>query len=68
MSRELAVKHPSVEDIAKAAEKLELGPEVETDAAHPARWWQREGRVLVDQKASKTEIVRDVATELNKKQ
>lgn len=68
VSRELAVKHPSAEDVAKAAKKLELDPEVEADAAHPSRWWQQEGRVLVKQAAGKTEIVRDVATELNKKQ
>jgi len=66
--RENAVKNPSVEDVAKAAKKLELDPEVEADAAHPSRWWQREGRVLVKQADSKTVIVRDVAAELNKKQ
>lgn len=68
VSRQLAVKNPSVDDVAAAAKKLELDPEVEADAAHPSRWWKQEGRVLVAQQGSKTEIVRDVATELNKKQ
>ncbi|MFO8133379.1 MAG: signal recognition particle subunit SRP19/SEC65 family protein [Thermoplasmatota archaeon] len=66
--RDMAVKNPSVDDVAAAARKLQLDPEVDADAAHPSRWWQREGRVLVEQQGSKTGIVRDVAAELNKKQ
>ncbi len=66
--RESAVKNPSVGDVAKAAKKLDLDPEVEETAAHPSRWWREEGRVLVRQAASKTDIVRDIATELDKKQ
>ena len=65
---DVAVKNPTVEDIAAAAKKLDLSPEVEENAAHPSRWWAQEGRVLVEQAGSKTEILRDVAAELNKKQ
>lgn len=68
MPRELAVKSPSVKDIAAAAKKLNFEPEVEVDAAHPSRWWKQEGRVLVKQVGSKTEILHDIANELNKKQ
>jgi signal recognition particle subunit SRP19 len=68
VARDVAVKNPSVEDIVAAAKKLDLSPEVEKTAAHPSRWWEQEGRVMVEQAGSKTEILWDIAAELNKKQ
>ncbi len=58
--KELAVKHPTIDEIYRAAKKLGLNP-VKEEKAHPKRWWRKEGRILVDKKGRKTEIIRKIA-------
>jgi len=52
-----AVEKPNVEDIAKAAKSLGLNPAIEKNSAHPSHPWQKEGRILVDKKDSKSKIL-----------
>ncbi|MCD6480813.1 MAG: signal recognition particle protein Srp19 [Thermoplasmata archaeon] len=59
--KELAVKNPTVEDILQAAKKLGLAAVKEEKAAYPARWWRKEGRVLVGKKFSKTATIKQIA-------
>lgn len=60
LPKNLAVNEPNVEEIYKAAKKLGLNP-IKEEKAYPSRWWRREGRILVDKKESKMEIMRKVA-------
>jgi len=60
VAREMAVSHPSVDAIYKAAQKLGLNPRIEKKS-YPSRWWKKEGCILVERKKSKTEILQDVA-------
>jgi signal recognition particle subunit SRP19 len=62
--QDLAIEDPDAEAIAEAAADLRLNPVLERDAAHPARWWQGSGRVLVDLRGSKAVLLRQVAQEL----
>lgn len=62
--KNLAVENPKVESIAKAAKSLDLKPKIEKEAAHPVRHWKNEGRVIVEQKGTKQEIVKNVAKKL----
>ncbi len=62
----LAVKNPSAESIFKIAEKLGLDPILQREKHHPARWFYREGRVLVKRVDKKTNILRAIAEELRR--
>ncbi len=58
--KELAIKNPTVDEIFKAAKKLGLNP-IKEEKAYPSRWWRKEGKVLVDKKGRKLEIIRKIA-------
>ena len=62
----LATQNPTIEEIAKAAKKLKLNPKIEPNKAHPSKWWHPNGRVLVQAKANKTKIIRQIAIILKK--
>ncbi len=60
ISKEMAFKNPSIDEIFNAAKKLGLNP-VKENKAYPGRWWRKEGRVLVEKKFSKMETIRKIA-------
>ncbi len=64
--KKLATSAPSVEDVAKAAKRLKLNPKIEQNKAYPSHWWRKNGRVLVQAKARKTKIIRQVAIVIKK--
>ncbi len=66
LSMKDAVKSPALKEIEKAAQELNLNPVVEADKAHPKSWWVVSGRVLVDKKAPKSIIAKQIAQRINK--
>jgi len=60
VAKSIAVSNPTIEEIFKAAKKLGLNP-VKEEKAHPARWWRKEGRILVEKKEKKAEIIKKIA-------
>lgn len=64
VAKELAVRNPSAEELAKAALALKLQPVLEKGRAHPARPWDKAGRVLVDVRGEKMALVRQLAEKL----
>jgi len=56
----MAVSNPSIDEIFKAAKKLGLNP-VKEEKAHPARWWRKEGCILIEKKGKKAEIIKKIA-------
>ncbi len=60
--RELAVKAPSAEEVARAAREAGYDAFVEDGVRYPRVWWLSEGRVVVEKKGkSKTKIIREIA-------
>jgi len=57
IAKKYAVPSPTLREISKAAKKLNLNPEVEKDKSYPSLWWESSGRVSVDKKMAKTEIL-----------
>lgn len=55
---------PKLEEIQRAAQKLDLQPEVRLELAYPAQSWQKTGMLLINKKGSKLECVRRIAKEL----
>jgi len=64
IARKHAVEKPNSENIAKAAKSLGLHPILEKNAAHPARRWKKEGRVLIEKKDSKSKLLMQIANRL----
>lgn len=61
MPKKYCVEKPTVTQLSKAAKAAGLNPIVEKKAAHPARQWKKEGRILVDKKRSKREILYQIS-------
>jgi signal recognition particle subunit SRP19 len=66
VSKKLAKSSPTVEDIEKAATKLGLNPVVEKDKSYPRFWFEKRGRVLVEKKMPKTELLKKIGKALPK--
>jgi len=64
--RSLAVKTPSLEEVAEAAKRAGYKVVIDEEAKHPAHWFDHTGRVLVYTEERKTEVVRKIAGELLK--
>lgn len=61
IARAKAVKSPKLLEIAEAARRLGLNPVLDEEKAYPSSWWEFSGRVLVDKRGSKTELLRQLA-------
>lgn len=61
ISKRSSVAEPTLTEIEKAALKLGLNPEVEKDKSYPKSWWEKSGRVLIDNSAPKTQLSRKIA-------
>ncbi|MGB3907284.1 MAG: signal recognition particle protein Srp19 [Methanomethylovorans sp.] len=61
ISKRSSVGEPTLDEIEKAALKLGLNPEVEKDKSYPRSWWEKSGRVLIDNIAPKTHLSRKIA-------
>ncbi|KAF5414098.1 MAG: Signal recognition particle 19 kDa protein [Candidatus Methanogaster sp.] len=65
VSRRSAVKSPRLDEIAEAARMLNLDCTLEEKKAHPAAWWEKQGRVLVKKTvAPKSSILREVCSKM----
>lgn len=62
--KEHSVKAPKVSEIKRAAENLGLHPEVEADRAHPARPFDRSGRVTIDNLGPKSALLDRIGAEI----
>ncbi|MHB8585424.1 MAG: signal recognition particle subunit SRP19/SEC65 family protein [Thermoplasmatota archaeon] len=58
---DLCVEEPTADEIARIVQGLRMKPILEKDIAHPSRWYDRSGRVLVDVRGSKSVLVRQIA-------
>jgi signal recognition particle subunit SRP19 len=68
VKKSLAIAQPTTELISKACQSLGLEHKVEEDKAYPGQWHHRKGRVLVDKKMSKSQLVLKVGERLVRSQ
>lgn len=64
VSQDLARETPKTRAIHKAAKKSGLSARIEENAHHPAFWWKQEGRVIVEWKGTKEELMKKIAQKL----
>lgn len=62
---ELAIKEPSLNNITKALKKLKLQYTVEKNKSFPGKWYDKSGRVLVENKVPKRETLKEIGIKLN---
>ncbi len=64
VSKKQAVDKPTIEEISKAAKSLGFNPKIEKNVSYPGRFWKKEGRILVDKKDTKSNILSKIASKL----
>ncbi|MBS3748394.1 MAG: signal recognition particle protein Srp19 [Candidatus Thermoplasmatota archaeon] len=57
LPKKQCLEKPTITELSKAAKAAGLSPSLEKGKSHPARPWKKEGRILVDKKGSKQEIL-----------
>jgi signal recognition particle subunit SRP19 len=48
ISKKNGVSSPRLSEISRAARKLDLKPENESDKSYPGLWWESTGRIVVE--------------------
>ena len=66
VSKELAVKDPTVNDIERALKRMGIEMTIERDKSYPGRWYEKSGRVLVESDENKLELLKDICEEITK--
>ncbi len=64
MPKGLALRGVKVDELYKAAEDLELNPELKPGAAFSKKPWDRTGSIIVDKAKSKTLITAELASRI----
>jgi Signal recognition particle 19 kDa protein len=66
ISKKSAVSKPEFDEIFKAAQVLGLAPFPESDKSYPKSWWEKSGRIMIDNTEAKTASARKIAAEIKK--
>ncbi|MEM3851797.1 MAG: signal recognition particle subunit SRP19/SEC65 family protein [Methanomassiliicoccales archaeon] len=66
VNRKTAIEAPTVQMMAEALKKLGYECEVDEGASYPARWYRKEGRVIVDAKEPKSHLLKKLCDEIKR--
>ena len=64
ISKEDAVKDPSMNEIEKALKRLGLSYNIDKERAYPGKWYEKSGRALVEWEGTKLELIREVSLKI----
>jgi signal recognition particle subunit SRP19 len=67
LPKALAVQNPTLDQIEKACASLGFNPVAERDAAYPSKWYGARGRVLIDDKGPKAQVLKQIAEKMKPK-
>jgi signal recognition particle subunit SRP19 len=59
-----AVEEPTVDDLCRVLQELNIEFKVELEKAFPSSWWRRRGRVLVECNLKKSDLLKTVCKAL----
>ncbi|PKK81239.1 MAG: signal recognition particle protein Srp19 [Thermoplasmata archaeon HGW-Thermoplasmata-2] len=62
--KSLAVQNPTLEQMEKACSSLGLNPVRESDKAYSSKWYGASGRILIDDKGPKAQIIKQIAEKI----
>jgi signal recognition particle subunit SRP19 len=63
--KKYAVSSPKLREISNASKKLGLNPQVENEKHYPKSWWESTGRIIIDKKMPKREILLKISNMIN---
>jgi signal recognition particle subunit SRP19 len=66
VQKSLAVQHPKIDEVKIAVEKLGLEHEFAPEAGYPKTPWLKAGRIMVEKKGSKEQVIVKIAKQLLK--
>ncbi len=66
VNRKDAVESPTVQMISDALKAIGVEHEIDGDAGFPSQWFRKEGRVFVDNKMSKRELLKAICDKMKK--
>ena len=66
ISKEDAVKEPTINEIERALKRLGLSHNVQKETAYPGKWYEKSGRVLVEWDKTKLQLIREISSEIKK--
>ena len=61
ISKEDAVKDPTMNEIERALKRLGLSYNIDKERAYPGKWYEKSGRALVEWEGTKLELIREVS-------
>ncbi|MBQ6100007.1 MAG: signal recognition particle subunit SRP19/SEC65 family protein [Methanobrevibacter sp.] len=64
VSKEIAVKEPSLSDIERALKRLGLQYSIQKERAYPGKWYEKSGRILVEWDKTKLELLKEVSLKI----
>ena len=66
ISKEHAIKDPSLNEIERALKRLGLSYTLDKEKSYPGKWYEHSGRVLVEWDKTKLELLLEVSLEIKK--
>lgn len=66
VNRKDAVESPTVQMISGALSAMGVEHEVDDSASYPSRWYRKEGRVFVDSRMRKRELLKSICEKMKK--
>jgi len=67
LPKNIAIQNPTIEEIEEAVKELKINYIVEKNKKYPRTWFKGSGRVLIEKKGKKMEIIRKIAFIINEK-
>ena len=64
ISKDMAVKDPTINEIERALKRLGFTYEIERDKAYPGKWYEKSGRVLVEYDNTKLELIKEISLKI----
>lgn len=66
IKKSCCIEKPDLERLSQVLKSMNLKFEIERDKKHPARWWENEGRILVETDMPKSELIEAIGSRLKK--
>ncbi|MDD5501868.1 MAG: signal recognition particle subunit SRP19/SEC65 family protein [Candidatus Thermoplasmatota archaeon] len=64
LPKALAVQNPTLDQIEKACKSLGLNPVREDDKLYSSQWYGARGRILIDNKGPKAQVLKQIAEKM----
>ena len=64
ISKEDAVKEPTLSDIERALKRLGLTFNVQKEFSYPGKWYEKSGRILLEWEGTKLELIREISLKI----